>query len=248
MPDEVAVMPRPPNSALPTTSATTPRAQTVPLCHSKHAQVRDELWAVSVFNSPQLLALGFRLLAELGRNGSAPSAPRRALPNVWNRSRGTTARAARFRRHCLLFRRVGCPPTRWAHRPNRCPLFMLTGEYDYSCTLELSEATAAKIPASGSRARPLAGPRGPSSHWTISWREMDSNLRFRNRSVPISGQPVRLPSRLTASRPGTGSSNPFPSTGESTNFRFLIAGSWRREQLDAPHGVRNTCVLRADVH
>ena len=32
------------------------------------------------------------------------------------------------------------------------------------------------------------------------WSEMDSNVRFRNRSVPISGQPVRLPSRLTASR------------------------------------------------
>jgi len=29
---------------------------------------------------------------------------------------------------------------------NRCPLFMLTGEYDYSCTAELSAATAAKIP------------------------------------------------------------------------------------------------------
>ena len=28
----------------------------------------------------------------------------------------------------------------------RCPLFMLTGEYDYSCTAEHSEATAAKIP------------------------------------------------------------------------------------------------------
>lgn len=27
----------------------------------------------------------------------------------------------------------------------RCPLFMLTGEYDYSCTAEMSEATAAKI-------------------------------------------------------------------------------------------------------
>ncbi len=40
----------------------------------------------------------------------------------------------------------------------------------------------------------------PGSHWTRRWRDMDSNLRFRNRSVPISGQPVRLPSRLTASR------------------------------------------------
>ncbi|HEX3573414.1 MAG TPA: alpha/beta hydrolase [Rhodopila sp.] len=29
---------------------------------------------------------------------------------------------------------------------NRCRLFMLTGEYDYSCTVELSAATAAKIP------------------------------------------------------------------------------------------------------
>jgi len=29
---------------------------------------------------------------------------------------------------------------------NRCPLFMLTGEYDYSCTTEHSAATAAKIP------------------------------------------------------------------------------------------------------
>lgn len=29
---------------------------------------------------------------------------------------------------------------------NKCRLFMLTGEYDYSCTVELSEATAAKIP------------------------------------------------------------------------------------------------------
>jgi pimeloyl-ACP methyl ester carboxylesterase len=29
---------------------------------------------------------------------------------------------------------------------NRCRLFMLTGEYDYSCTVEMSAATAAKIP------------------------------------------------------------------------------------------------------
>jgi pimeloyl-ACP methyl ester carboxylesterase len=29
---------------------------------------------------------------------------------------------------------------------SKCPLFMLTGEYDYSCTAEMSEATAAKIP------------------------------------------------------------------------------------------------------
>jgi pimeloyl-ACP methyl ester carboxylesterase len=38
---------------------------------------------------------------------------------------------------------------------NRCRLFMLTGEYDYSCTVELSEATAAKIP--GVTFKPMAG-------------------------------------------------------------------------------------------
>jgi len=29
---------------------------------------------------------------------------------------------------------------------NKCRLFMLMGEYDHSCTVEISEATAAKIP------------------------------------------------------------------------------------------------------
>jgi len=38
---------------------------------------------------------------------------------------------------------------------NRCRLFMLTGEYDYSCTVEASEATAAKIP--GVVFRPMPG-------------------------------------------------------------------------------------------
>jgi pimeloyl-ACP methyl ester carboxylesterase len=38
---------------------------------------------------------------------------------------------------------------------NRCRLFMLTGEYDYSCTVELSQATAAKIP--GVRFQAMAG-------------------------------------------------------------------------------------------
>lgn len=37
----------------------------------------------------------------------------------------------------------------------RCPLFMLTGEYDYSCTAEMSEATARKIP--GARFQRMAG-------------------------------------------------------------------------------------------
>jgi pimeloyl-ACP methyl ester carboxylesterase len=40
---------------------------------------------------------------------------------------------------------------------NRCRLFMLTGEYDYSCTVELSQATAAKIPGVSFKAMPGIG-------------------------------------------------------------------------------------------
>jgi pimeloyl-ACP methyl ester carboxylesterase len=38
---------------------------------------------------------------------------------------------------------------------SRCRLFMLTGEYDYSCTVEMSQATAAKIP--GARFHAMQG-------------------------------------------------------------------------------------------
>jgi pimeloyl-ACP methyl ester carboxylesterase len=40
---------------------------------------------------------------------------------------------------------------------NICPLFMLTGEYDYSCTTEMSAATAAKIPGAHFQAMPGMG-------------------------------------------------------------------------------------------
>jgi pimeloyl-ACP methyl ester carboxylesterase len=40
---------------------------------------------------------------------------------------------------------------------NRCRLFMLTGEYDYSCTTEMSQATAAKIPGARFQAMPGIG-------------------------------------------------------------------------------------------
>jgi pimeloyl-ACP methyl ester carboxylesterase len=40
---------------------------------------------------------------------------------------------------------------------NRCRLFMLTGEYDYSCTVELSQATAEKIPGVKFQAMPGIG-------------------------------------------------------------------------------------------
>ena len=39
---------------------------------------------------------------------------------------------------------------------NRVPLFMLTGEYDYSCTVEHSQATAAKIPGVRFQAMPAS--------------------------------------------------------------------------------------------
>jgi pimeloyl-ACP methyl ester carboxylesterase len=38
---------------------------------------------------------------------------------------------------------------------SKCPLYMLTGEYDYSCTMEMSQATAQKIP--GARFVPMHG-------------------------------------------------------------------------------------------
>ena len=40
---------------------------------------------------------------------------------------------------------------------NRCRLFMLTGDYDYSCTTEMSAATAAKIPGARFRSMPGIG-------------------------------------------------------------------------------------------
>lgn len=40
---------------------------------------------------------------------------------------------------------------------SRCPLFMLTGEYDYSCTTEMSAATAAKISGAVFRVMPGIG-------------------------------------------------------------------------------------------
>ena len=47
----------------------------------------------------------------------------------------------------------------------RCPVHILAGEYDYSCTPELARATAARIPGAtvhgDARARPLPDGRGP---------------------------------------------------------------------------------------
>ena len=53
-----------------------------------------------------------------------------------------------------------------------------------------------------------------SSHPTRRWREMDSNLRFPDRSAPVveTASPV-FHHDLTVSPPGTESSNPFPQRG-----------------------------------
>src|SRR5262249_20768329 len=87
----------------------------------------------------------------------APGAP----PNTWNRLHGTMPRAAR---RCSLATSPSIPGE-WDARErvgridtNRCPLFMLFGEYDYSCTVELSEATAAKIPGVRFQAMQAMGP------------------------------------------------------------------------------------------
>lgn len=58
---------------------------------------------------------------------------------------------------------------------NRVPLFMLTGEYDYSCTIEMSQATAAKIP--GARFQPMEG----IGHFPFA----ENPKRFANYLLPI---------------------------------------------------------------
>ncbi len=85
---------------------------------------------------------------------------RRARRSGRSRSPGTTARAAR----AVFFGDIAFYSGDWDARErvgridtNRCRLFMLTGEYDYSCTVEMSEATAAKIP--GVRFQADAGDR-----------------------------------------------------------------------------------------
>jgi hypothetical protein len=60
------------------------------------------------------------------------------------------------------------------------------------------------------------------SHLTHRWREMESNLRFPNRSAP----PFSMIG-LTVSRPGTEGSTPFPSSGES-GANFFACGTSRR--------------------
>src|SRR5580704_6404202 len=61
------------------------------------------------------------------------------------------------------------------------------------------------------------------SQQTLRWREMDSNFRFLNRSGPVFETAAPSPmTGLTVSRPGTGSSNPSPSSEESANHWFLL--------------------------
>ena len=64
------------------------------------------------------------------------------------------------------------------------------------------------------------GTRKSGSQWTLRWREMDSNHRYRIRNNPF-GYPVRSRNSPSATKtgsfvPGTDGSNPSPSSGESS--------------------------------
>jgi hypothetical protein len=69
-------------------------------------------------------------------------------------------------------------------------------------------------------------PRKSGLQWTLRWREMDSNHRYRMRNnpfwLPLFG-PRNSPSATKTGCfvPGTDGSNPSPSSGESANFRSL---------------------------
>ena len=102
-----------------------------------------------------------RLLLRAGR---AAARRRRTA----GRRSGTTCRAARAssRATCTSTRSTATSRTGWPRStPARCPVFMLTGEYDYSCTPEASRETAALIPGAELTIMPGLGPfpdeRGP---------------------------------------------------------------------------------------
>lgn len=85
---------------------------------------------------------------------AAPQSPAEHVDRIaWHYAQGGTAvffgDIAFYSGDWDMRNRVHCIDT------NRVPLFMLTGEYDYSCTVEHSQATAAKIP--GANFQAMAG-------------------------------------------------------------------------------------------
>ena len=60
-------------------------------------------------------------------------------------------------------------------RPGRCPVYLMTGEYDYSCTPELTRESAARIP--GAQAIIMQG----LGHFPMS----ENPPRFRDYLLPV---------------------------------------------------------------
>ncbi|HME24485.1 MAG TPA: alpha/beta hydrolase [Acetobacteraceae bacterium] len=103
-------------------------------------------------NHPQINAAYF--VPEWIRGLIAPQSPAECVADIaWHYSQGGPG---------VFFGDIEFYAGEWDARErvaridsNRCRLYMLTGEYDYSCTIEHSAATAAKIP--GVRFQPMLG-------------------------------------------------------------------------------------------
>jgi pimeloyl-ACP methyl ester carboxylesterase len=105
---------------------------------SDHIQGRKVAWA----DHPQVNQAIF--VPEWIEGLMAPQSPAACATDVWwHYSQGGHATFARD----IEFYSGGWDARDRVHRidTTRCPLWMLTGEYDYSCTVEHSAATAAKI-------------------------------------------------------------------------------------------------------
>jgi pimeloyl-ACP methyl ester carboxylesterase len=115
---------------------------------SDHVQGRQVAWAAH----PQVNQTVF--VPEWIHGLMAPQSPAECAEEVWwHYSQGGSATFAGdidfYSREWDARDRVGGIDT------GRCPLFMLTGEYDYSCTAERSAETAAKI--AGARFQTMPG-------------------------------------------------------------------------------------------
>ena len=74
----------------------------------------------------------------------------------------------------------------------QCPVFMLTGEYDYSCTPEMSRRTAEKIPGASFRVMPGLG------HFPMA----ENPAAFTGQLMPVLDELDRLASPTASSPQG----------------------------------------------
>jgi pimeloyl-ACP methyl ester carboxylesterase len=117
---------------------------------SDHIQGRKVAWA----DHPQVNQAIF--VPEWIEGLMAPQSPAACAADVWwHYSQGGHATFARD----IDFYSGGWDARDRGHRIDtaRCPLWMLTGEYDYSCTVEHSAATAARIGGARFQAMPEMG-------------------------------------------------------------------------------------------